>query len=313
MSSNKDLIKKADLALGDLATAGLLNPEQSARFYRKLIDSPTLFRDCRMVSMVAPEKKIDKIGFGSRILQAAPAAGTALSTRSAPTLSQVTLTTKEVMAEVWIPYDVMEDNIEKASVGGDPQSAPGGLHGTIVDLIGERAALDLEELALLGDTSLNGADPYLDLLDGWLKQSTSNVSSVLGDISKDAIKAAVKALPSRYRNDVGSMRHYVSPNNEVEMRDQYANRIGALGDSNLQGNLALTIFGSQIKSCANMPAAKGLYVNPKNLIFGLWRNVMIEYDKDIRTRMFQIVLTARVGVAIEEEPGVVKYTDITNG
>lgn len=312
MSSNNELIKKADLALSDLSTAGKLNPEQSARFFRQIIDSPTLFRDVRVVSMKSPDKKIDKIGFGSRILQAAPTEGTALSTRSAPSLSQVSLTTKEVIASVYIPYSVMEDNIEKAGVDGAMQSAPGGLHGTIVDLIGARAALDMEELALLGDTG--SGDPFLALQNGWLKLITSHVNDVGNlDISKDAVKAAVKALPSRFRSDVGAMRHYLSPNNEVEMRDQYANRIGALGDANLQGNLALTIFGSSIKSCANMPGAKGLYVNPKNLIFGIHRDVMIEYDKDIETRMFKIVLTARVGMAIEEEEACVKYVNITNG
>jgi hypothetical protein len=67
-------------------------------------------------------------------------------TRVKPTVSGVTLTTKEVIAEVQIPYDVLEDNIERGGWTPPFRKALGGLHQTIIDLIAERAALDLEEL-----------------------------------------------------------------------------------------------------------------------------------------------------------------------
>jgi hypothetical protein len=37
-----------------------------------------------------------------------------------------------------------------------------------------------------------------------------------------------------------------------------------------------------------------------NLIFGVQRKINIEYTKDIRARVFIIVLTCRVDVAVEE-------------
>ena len=52
----------------------MLNPEQGAAFIRKLIKQPTLIRVCRVVEMIAPIRKINKIGFGSRILRAETAA-----------------------------------------------------------------------------------------------------------------------------------------------------------------------------------------------------------------------------------------------
>jgi len=137
-STNQDLIQKADLALADLATAGKLNPEQTDRFIRTLIDQPTLLNQVRTVAMGAPQMKINKIGFGSRILQPAVSA-TALSSgsRAKPDLGQVQLDTKEVIAEINIPYDVIEDNIEKGNVNVPLQTGAGGLHQTIVDLIAE--------------------------------------------------------------------------------------------------------------------------------------------------------------------------------
>ena len=63
-----------------------------------------------------------------------------------------------------------------------------GLHQTIVDLIAERAALDLEELAIQGDTT-NAADAYLALQDGYLKLATANVVNVGGAFDKTAVKS----------------------------------------------------------------------------------------------------------------------------
>lgn len=311
MATNKELIQKADLALSDLATAGKLNPDQTNRFIRKLIDAPTIINMVRTVAMTAPTMKVNKIGFGSRILNAATSAtALASASRVKPDLSQVTLNTKEVIAEINIPYDVIEDNIERGRVDGSLQEGAGGLHQTIVDLIAERASLDLEELLIQGDTA-NGTDTYLALVDGFLKLMTSNVVNAAGPISKDVIKAGVKAMPSRFLRNRAAMQHFISVPNETELRDNYANRQTALGDQHVQGNLPLYVYGSQVKGAALMPAANGIFTDPQNLIFGIQRNIMIEYTKDIRSRVFIIVLTARVACAIEEEVACVKYTGLT--
>lgn len=308
---NQSLIRKADIALSDLTNdGGLLNPEQTDTFIRTLIDSPTILNACRTVTMNAPTRKINKIGFGSRILRKATSA-TALDAgdRVKPDLAQIELNTKEIIAEVHIPYDVLEDNIEGGNINAGATGSPGGLHNTIVTLIGERAALDLEELLLLGDSG--SGDPYLALLDGWLKRSTAHVVSAAGaTISKDLMKAGVKAMPDKYLRNRAQMAHFVSVDNETEYRDTYASRMTSLGDTMLQGTGDLYAFGSQVRGVPLMPAANGLYTNPLNLIFGIQRRITIEYDKDIRSRVFIIVLTCRVANQIEETDAVVKYTNI---
>ena len=310
MASNQEIVKKADIALSDLATAGRLSVDQTDRFIRTLIDQPTLLNSVRTVAMGTPEMKINKIGFGSRILRpAVSATPLAAGDRVKPDLGSVTLNTKEVIAEVRIPYDVIEDNIERGNIAVGAETGAGGFHQTIVDMIAERAALDLEELAIRGDTA--SPDTYLALQNGYLKLATANVVNVAGAFSKEAVKAALKATPDKYLRNRAAMQHFLSIDNETEMRDVYANRATALGDSQIQGNLPLYVFGSQIKGVPLMPSTGGLFTNPLNLIFGIQRNIQIEYDKDITSRVFIIVLTARVALEIEEVNAVTKYTGIT--
>ncbi len=308
--NNQELIQKADLALGDLATAGKLNDEQTDRFIRKLMDTPTMLQNCRTVTMNSPQRKINKIGFGSRMLRAGTQ-GVALTEaqRYKADLSQIVMNTDEVIAEINLPYDVLEDNIERAGTDAALQGGPGGLHQTLVDMMAERAAVDLEELGLLGDTA--SADPYLALTDGWLKRANANiVNAANGTISKDILKAGVKAMPDKYLRNRAQMLQYMSVDNETELRDLYSNRNTALGDQMLTTASDIFMHGSKIRGASRMPSASGLYSDPLNLLFGIWRNIQIEYDKDIRARTFVIVLTARVGFQIEEPEAVVQYQNI---
>lgn len=311
MSSNQSLIQKADLALADLAAnGGLLLPEQTDRFIQILIDSPTLINRARVVTMNAPQKKINKIGFGTRILRPAVSAqALADNQRAKPDLGQITLNSKEVIAEIHLPYDVLEDNIEGGNINGAMGTSAGGLQDTLVTLLGNRAALDLEELAILGDTA--SADPYLALCDGFLKRCTSHTVNAAGaTISKDVFKAAIKAMPDKYLRVRGDNEFFVSTDNETEYRDTVANRVTGLGDAALVTANALAAFGSPIVAAPLMPNAKGIYTNPNNLIFGIQRKINIEYDKDIRARKFIVVLTARVDFQVEEIDAAVALTNI---
>lgn len=330
MSTNKEIIQKADFALADLASGGLLNDEQSNTFIRKLLAQPTLLNATRQVVMGGPTRQINKIGFGKRILRKATSA-TALDTaavdgafnpvteataRAKPTTEQVLLSTKEVIAEVRLPYDVIEDNIERGNINAAGASSPhqpimGGMKDTIIDLIAERAAIDLEELAILGDESLDAADPYLDLVDGFLVQTSTNTVDALGaTLNRTIFKNALKAMPDQYLRQLGAMRHFLSVDNEIEYRDTIAQRETAAGDAMIAGRAPVYAFGVPLSPVSLMPGTTGLFTNPQNLIFGIQRKISIEVDKDISARVFIIVLTARVDFKIEEEEAVVKITNI---
>lgn len=322
MSTNSSLLRKADLAIADLqSNGGELSPEQGASFIRKLIKQPTLIRECRVVEMLASKRKINKIGFGQRILRKATS-GVALTQaqRSKPTTSQIELDTKEQIAEVRIPYDVMEDNIERATAANNEaaNTGPAGLRQTIIDLIGERAALDLEELAILADTDYTNPgdqddEDYLSQLDGWIKRGTDdgNVADAENStISKAVFKKGLKTLPSQYQRNKAALNHYVSVNNETEYRDTLADRGTALGDQMTQGNSPTYAYGSPVRGVAMMPEENGIYTDPLNLIFGIQRQISLEFDKDITERVYIIVLTCRIDFQIEEPEALVVYENI---
>ncbi|AEW58680.1 Phage-like protein (plasmid) [Bacillus cereus F837/76] len=225
--NNKTIIEKADVTLATLASGGLMNPEQADTFLRMVQSAPTILKDSRFVQMASDTRKIEKIGFGSRILRPG-VEGTPLkdSDRSAPTTSTVTLNAKEVIAEVHITYDTLENNIEGNN-----------LQNTIMQMIAERAALDIEELIINGDKS--SADTYLTLLDGLRKQATSHViDHAAGAFSKDVFKKAYKAVPAKYLRNPKDWKFYTSHGLEVEWKDQVAARQTNLGDFSLQGGLA---------------------------------------------------------------------------
>ena len=314
---------KADLAIADLSTnGGELTDEQANKFIRKLIEQPTIIRALRVIEMSGPTRQINKLGFGSRILRAG-VQGTALAEdagdtgvgRSRPTSEQILLTTSEQIAEIRIPYDVMEDNIERGGIGAQTEvggtAFSGGIRDTILALAAERVSLDLEELALLGDTG--SGDTYLAQLDGFIKigEDDGNISDHGGGaIDKTLFKGGLKTLPDQYVRNRSRMRHYVSIDQEVNYRDTLADRGTALGDSMIQGTTPVFGFGVPIGPVALMPEDKGMFTDPKNLIMGVQRNVMMEFDKEITTREYIIVITARVAFEIEEPDAVVVYNNI---
>lgn len=320
MSSNQALLAKADIVIGDLVTnGGVLNPEQANTFIRRLISAPSIINVARTVEMNAPQRNINKIQFATRIMRAG-VSGTALgaSDRSQPTTTQIQLNTSEVIAEVRLPYDVIEDNIERGNIGqnfdgtgSQGTSAGGGLVATILTLIAERAALDLEELAIKGDTT--STDDYLALTDGYLEAVSDGGNTVdLGGatISKDMFKKGLLTIPTQYKRNLSTMWHMIAKNNEVEYRDTLADRATALGDQTIQARNAVFGFGVPILGVDLMPIDKGLLANPLNFLFGIQRNILMEFDKDISARVWKVVLTARVDFQVEEDEAAVQYLNI---
>ena len=304
------LSKKADLALSDLTSnGGILLPEQNDTFIRVMMDTPTILNECRVVPMHAPQMKINKLGIGSRILHAATQTGgmqdsgantrwLASANRTKPDLSQVELTTSEVIAEVRLPYETLEDNIEGMSMAD-----------TILTMIAQRAALDLEELMITGDTA--SGDAYLALQNGILKLANAHiVDAANAPIDLNVFNSAKLALPTKYRRNLAGLRYYFSLDTESNYRVKVASRGTGLGDAAATTNNPIPVLGIPLTGVALMPTANGLLTDPQNLIFGIQRNIRIEQDRDIRAREVVIVLTARVAVQIEQTDAVAQVTNL---
>lgn len=295
--SYRDIVRKADLTVQDLVDhGGYLSAEQADRFVRLMQAQPTMLAEARRVVMGGPVRKINKIGFDSRILNPAPESGVTLESadRAKPVTEQITLTSKEVIAEVHIPYDLLEDNVEK-----------GSLENTIMEEMAARTAVDLEELLIKGDTTSD--DPFLALSDGVLKLVTTNTVDLTGtaDISKEVFKSLIKEMDAAYLRNRSAFRFYCSHKNETDYRDALADRMTDTGDGVLTGKSAAYAYGIPVLPSDLMPEDSVFLTNPKNLVWGIQRDIMIEADKDIRARVLILVLTMRVAFAVEEEKAAV--------
>lgn len=305
-------VRRADLALADLtAGGGVLDTMHQDSFFQRIIDQPTLFREARTFQMTAPDMKIPKIGFGTRVLRVAPNTGTGgwqddgtntrhllLADRIKPDFGLVQMQTSEFMAEIHLHDDLLEDNLERDA-----------LINTILNLLAERVALDLEELVITGDTG--SGDTYLAEQDGILKLLTSNVVDGLSaPIAIGIFNSMKKGMPTRFRRNQAALRYYFSMDQEADYRVAVAGRGTDLGDAILTGNRPLPVLGVPLRGIALMPEANAVLINPQNILFGFQRNVRIERERDIRARSWIIVITMRVAIQLEEEEAGVKLINL---
>lgn len=313
---NTELARRADIAISDLTTdGGYLQPEQANAFIDMIMETPTVLKQARSIRMSRPETKIDRMGFGSRIFHAAPQGtapfaaddGTndrhlAAANRAKASTAQISVTTKEYMAEVHVPYEVLEDNIEGSS-----------FETHLMRQIAARAAVDFEELALWSDTA--SADADLALQDGWLKRMTAHVvNNASAGVGPDVFVNSLLALPQKYLRDLGALRHFVTVANTIKYRQKVAQRATGYGDTMLQQAAPIFAAGVRVDD-APMLAAQGtgnvgFTTFPQNLIVGIRRDIQVESMREIRAREIIVVVTARLGFQIDDADATVKLTNI---
>jgi hypothetical protein len=310
--NNQTLIEKADIAISDFKGAGkggYLDPAQSDKFIRMVQDTPTIMKDCRVVTVPGDAMKIEKIGFANRILRPGTE-NTPLTAdqRAKPTTGMIQLNTKEVIAEVRLSYDTLEANIEKEN-----------FNDTLMQMIVERAAVDVEELVISGDTA-NATDAYLALIDGVIKRaSAGNVLDWQAGIINDSLWAdTYLKVPEKYIRIPEAWRFYTDRVTELKWRQLIAKRNTAVGDRYLLDNTNTSALGIPIQRVALMPhnlsydadgegagapvtgLGQSILIHPQNIVTGISRKVQIETDKDITARQYIIVLTMKLDVQLEE-------------
>ena len=301
----KTLIQKANMTVQDLIDdGGYLAPEQFDKFYRKLMEGPSnLIKEIRTVPMKNPQMEIDKIGFGTRMLRVAPTAGTAMSEsdRYTPQYEKVELMTHKFMGTIFLPYDVLEDNIER-----------GRLQQTILDMAAQRVNKDLSELIILGDTT-NTADSYLATIDGVLKQAAHQVDAgtAITAIDKTLFKTALNAMPSKYLANKGALRFWLSMANETNYRDKLADRVTALGDKMYTDSTTPFAFGVKVVPEYHVPDSKLLFTYPQNILLGLHRKVTFRLEERPTEDGVYIVITLRADVKLEEADAAVVINNLS--
>lgn len=309
MTDNQDIVRKADMALSDLtSSAGKLNPAQADKFMEILIEEAKVMKMATVVPMKSHTQNIDKIRFTGRVLRRA-VEGQPLdeARRSKPTLSQVQLSVKEMIAEVRLPYSVLEDSIEQ-----------GTFKDTVTRLMAEKISVDMDEYIVEGDTAASDTD--LALIDGIYKQATSNVYDHAAARTNTTLwKTMLRKMPTPGLRNKSALRFLTSVKSELDYRDALGGRLTSnLGDNMLVSE-AKTAYGGVIVEGVEMfpddigtsnGCTTALLLDPTNINVGIWREISVETDKDIRAREWILVTTIRWDVKYAHEPFVVKATNV---
>lgn len=309
MLSNETLIQKADAALADLTSGGgLLQPAQAMNFLRILIDEAVLLKQATVVPMKSPIQLIEKIRFASRILRNGTEATPLTPTdRAKPTLGKVQLSAQLFKAEVRLDNEVLEDSIER-----------GQLRQTIMQLMAERIAVDIDEVLVQGDTT--SSDTFLASFNGLLKQIATNVyDNADAHLTRTTLKNMLKVMPTPFLRNKKALRFLTSVDGETDYRDALADRATAnVGDKFVMEDAPAFYSGVPLSSVPLFPENIGtgshgtnvVLMDPKNFNVGIWRDIRIETDKLVSEGVLIIVATLRMDAKLAEETATVKATNV---
>lgn len=306
-----DRLQRADFSENDLISVngvggGILVPEQADAFLDTIYDEPTIFKDARQDKMTSVQKNINRIGFNGRIMHATPGENTALgsSQRSKPSTTEIQLLAKDYVGEVDIPYDVMQDSLER-----------GNFETHILTHIAKRVALDLADFALNGDTASGDADYAVQ--DGWLKLCASHTVDAGGaTIGEDMMNRWYKSVPPKYLNNGKGFAFYMQQMVANDWRHSFGGRQTPGGDAAVLSGANPPYAGLQVKGdntinlISGTGYTKGLLVNPQNLIIGIWKTITIETFRVISQRMLQICIHMRAAFAVEQPDAAALVTNL---
>lgn len=300
---NRSIVEKADTKLSTLAPGGILLSAQADKFIQLAIDQSIILPMMTRVDMKAPKELREKIQFGSRVLRkGTEMVALPLAQRVAPDTSKVELDAQLIKGECRISYEALEDSIEK-----------GTFEQTVREALSDRASLDFEDLAFNGD--LASADNLLSTLNGFIIQATTNiVAGGSATLQRSILKDTLKTMPSAFRRNKRALRYMTADEANIDYQDHLGDRATPLGDDQVQALESRPYQGIPVLGVPVFPSNLGggtnetvmLLTDPANMLFGVWREIRVESDRDISAGSYIIVMTARVDFKFAHEPAVVR-------
>lgn len=267
--SNGQIINAAGITTGTL-TSGLLRPEQASKFIQQMFESTTLGNEVRHVMKRAKTGEIDKIGIASRIIRK--------KTEDNDDGYRANVKTDKIdysTTAIRLPYEITEETLRENIEG---QS----FEAIVTNLMTTQFGLDILDLALNGDTAVDGENPDHDFLyinDGWIKQlkDGSHIEDRSaksdGAMSIDVYYDALKQMANKYNN--GKLRWLMSPHRKQEWDRYLLNQIiekgGAVPDSMYKSPASIPVL-----ECPSLSDDNIILTDPKNLI------VVNTYDMILR-------------------------------
>ena len=277
---------------------GHLNPAQENRFREYMIDNTAFLKDISVETMTAPEKYIDTLTIGSRIIREAieGAAPTSLADAAFP---RKALRTVKVRLAADITTEFAEDNIERERVLDH-----------IANSLAAQFGNDIADLGINGDKS--SSDDFLKIADGIIKQaktsSDTHKTTLPGTITNDTYKdtifpAMIEAMPNQFKRNKSELRFYCSSKVSEAFMLSLINRYTVLGDNALTNGNLINFMGIRLFPVEYMPDDVIILTNHNNIVTGIQRSMKVYSDFSKRKDLTEYTMYMRV------DPGKIVWDD----
>lgn len=293
----KDAITSGDTITGT-GKGGKLNPEQAKKFISYMTDNTEILKDTRLEQMTAPEKQLDFILIGSRLIRKATEA-TSPTELAGVNISRKELRSIKVRLSADITSEFLEDNIEGEAAADK-----------IAKELAQQFGNDLADLMFNGDTAATGADAsFLAIGDGIIKQaktstdthkySLKNKTDYKGDIFPNMLKL----MPNNFKRDRNNMRFYCSSTVADTYIRSLADRVSELGDRVLTTGSLVKFLGIQLSPVEYIPDDVIILTNRLNLVSGVQREMKVYSQFNQRKDLTEYTMYMRV------DPGKIVWDD----
>ena len=293
----KDAITTASMIGG--TKGGHLNPEQAKKFITYMTDNTVFLKDIRLETMAAPEKQLDFMLIGSRIIRKA-AEGVAPSELAGVTTKRKELRSTKVRLAADITTEFVEDNIEGEAV-----------RDKLARELSMQFGNDLADLIFNGDTAAGASSDqsFLTIGDGIIKQAkaSSDVHKVnitgKTDYKSDIFPAMLTALPGKFKRDKANLRFYCSANVADAYIEQLALRNTELGDSILVNGTLVKYKGVSLFPVEYIPDDVIILTQRLNIATGIQRSMELYSKFNERKDLTEYTMYMRL------DPGKIVWDD----
>jgi len=205
MKDNEQIIKDA-ITTSDFLNGGKLHPKQQAKFITYVLEYSQMLSAARNHRMTQGTEEIDKLHVSEPITESAEenTAQGSPNNQGQPKYNKISLVAKKIRSTWNISTETLQNNIEQF-----------GFEETLMRVMTQRMATDLEMLAIQGDTTAGSTTKVarlLNRLDGWGKQTDdAHILDAGGlNVNKDIFRVMKRMMPQQYLQDPG-LRWIMSP------------------------------------------------------------------------------------------------------
>jgi len=325
MDTNK-ILNEIDNAYKSVVTISevgdsVLQPQYFDSFVREMQKQARLLDATRYQEMDAQKVNIDRLAFAGRVLEKVAENSDADDYAKINT-NQNQLSAEEVVAVVGLTDQMLRRNIEKE-----------GLEDTIVQLLGEHAGKDLEELAIFGSEDWTGYEneamgsaqwSAIDLINGWIKKAENKIDNGGSDGDTpyfhsseggiiDLFEEMLETLPKQYLVDRGDWRFYTNWKVQNDYINVLKDRATVLGDEMHENHRNVRYKGIPVEYIPMLERFDNdviMLQNPNNMVWGVFHEVTLETDRRPRARRTDFVLTFEGDAHYEDENACVVAIDV---